>query len=64
MRRLFYLLGRGVLAGSLILTLSLSASTRPREDRPREPRAKRQPIVKIVKKLIQSLGDGLVTPTP
>ncbi len=55
---------RGVAAVLLVLALSFTVSARPREERPREPREKRDPIVKIVKKIIRSLGDGLVSPTP
>jgi hypothetical protein len=43
--------------------LAVSVSARPREERPiREPRDKREPIVKVVKRIIKSLGDGLTIP--
>jgi hypothetical protein len=49
----------------LVVVLSASVSARPSQERPiREPREKRDPIVKIIKKVIKSLGDGLVIPTP
>ena len=63
MRRVPYAFGLAVL--SVVLLLSVQVSARPREERPiREPREKRDPIVKIVRNIIRSLGDGLVTPTP
>ena len=63
MRRVPYAFGLAVL--SVVLLLSVQVSARPREERPiREPREKRDPIVKIVKKIIRSLGDGIITPTP
>ena len=63
MRRVPYSVGLAML--SVVLLLSLPVSARPREERPvREPREKRDPIVKIVKKIIRSLGDGLIIPTP
>jgi hypothetical protein len=44
--------------------LAVSVSARPREERPiREPRFQREPIVKVVKRIIRSLGDGLTIPT-
>jgi hypothetical protein len=55
--------GRRVFAVAVIVALSLSMSAAPREQR--EPvRGKRDPIVKIIKKMIRSLGDGLVLPIP
>ena len=64
MSRVCYRFARRVAAVSLVLALAVTVSARPREERPREPREKRDPIVKFVKKVIRSLGDGLVTPTP
>lgn len=57
-------LARGVAVLSVAVLLSLQVSARPRDERPREPREKRDPIVKIIKKVIRSLGDGLVVPIP
>ena len=55
--------GRRVFAVAVIVALSLSMSAAPREQR--EPvRGKRDPIVKIIKKMIRSLGDGIVVPIP
>jgi hypothetical protein len=55
--------GVRVLAVACIVAFSLSLSAAPREQR--EPvRGKRDPIVKIIKKVIRSLGDGLVLPIP
>ena len=63
MRRLPYV--RSLVAVFLFVVLTVSVSARPRENRPvRDPREKRDPIVKVLKKIIKSLGDGLVTPTP
>lgn len=65
MRRIPYSYVRGVSAVLLTAVLSLSVSAGPRENGvAREPREKRDPIVKIVKRIIQSLGDGLTVPTP
>lgn len=63
MRRVPYF--RAVVALVVVCVLSVSVSARPRDERPiREPREKRDPIVKIIKKIIRSLGDGINTPTP
>ena len=64
MRRASWSYARGVSAVALMLVLAVSVSARPREERPRDPGEKREPIVKFIKKVIRSLGDGLVTPTP
>ena len=48
-----------------VVAFSLSVFAGPRGERPREPREKtRDPIVKVVKRIIKSLGDGLIVPTP
>lgn len=62
MRRLPYV--RSFAAVLVCVVVALSVSARPREDRPRDPREKREPIVKVVKRIIKSLGDGLIVPTP
>jgi hypothetical protein len=60
MRRVFSSLVRGVVSVSVILALSASVAAAQRDDRgPREG-----PITRIVKKIIKSLGDGLVIPLP
>lgn len=64
MRRTYWSYARGVAAVALMLALTVSVSARPREERPRDSREKRDPIVKIIKKVIRSLGDGLISPTP
>ena len=62
MRHLWSVGGR-VFAVAVIFVLSTSVWAVPRE--PREPpRTKRDPIVKFIKKVIRSLGDGLVVPIP
>ena len=64
MRRSGPAVTRAVSAVILVVVLAVSVSARPREERPiREPRDKREPIVKVVKRIIQSLGDGLTIPT-
>ena len=63
MRRSGHAVARAVSAVVLVVVFSVSVSARPREERPREPRGKREPIVKVVKRIIQSLGDGLTIPT-
>jgi hypothetical protein len=42
--------------------LALGAFGAPPNDRP--AREKPNPVLRLVKKVIKSLGDGLVTPTP
>jgi hypothetical protein len=65
MRRIPYSYVRGVSAVLAAVVLSLSVAAGPRENQmAREPRVKRDPIVKIVKRIIKSLGDGLTVPTP
>jgi len=64
MRRSSHAVARAVSAVILVVVLAVSVSARPREERPiREPRDKREPIVKVVKRIIKSLGDGLTIPT-
>lgn len=61
MRRVFNSSVRGVVAVAMILALAGSAVAASREDRDRG----REPgIVKVVKKLIRALGDGLTIPRP
>lgn len=65
MRRSSQVVVRGVSAVVVVVILAVSMSARPREERPiREPREKREPIVKFIKKVIESLGDGLTIPNP
>jgi hypothetical protein len=54
---------RGVLAVSIVMVLAVPAQAKPR-DGGRWFERKIDPIVKIVKKLITRLGDGLVDPRP
>ena len=54
---------RGVLAVSIVLVLAMPVQAKPRDggrwfDRTIEP------IVKVVKKLVRTLGDGLSDPRP
>jgi len=63
MRRSGYAVARAVSAVVLVVVFAVNVSARPREERPiREPRDKREPIVKVVKRIIKSLGDGLTIP--
>ena len=50
-----------VVALVMFLLVGGSVSASPREDRTREPGNR---IVKIVKRVIRSLGDTLIVPTP
>jgi hypothetical protein len=55
---------RGVLAGAVVLMLTVPVQAKPREDRPWFER-RIDPIVKMVKKLVvKTLGDGLSDPWP
>lgn len=65
MRRVFKSV-RGVAAVAVILMLAGNAFAIPREgrgDKSRE-RTREQGIVKVVKKVVRALGDGLVIPWP
>lgn len=48
----------------LICALSLSMSAAPREEPGRSRREKQNPIMKVIKKIFGSLGDGLHIPIP
>jgi hypothetical protein len=63
MRGVSKAVARGVLAVSVVLVLSVPAQAKPR-DGGRWFERRIDPIVKIVKKLMTSLGDGLVDPRP
>jgi hypothetical protein len=61
MRRVFNSFVRIVASVAVIVALSLSASAAPREDRDRG----REPVlIKIIKKVVKTLGDGLTVPLP
>jgi hypothetical protein len=61
MRRVFSSLVRGVASVAVIVALSVSVSAAPREDRDRG----REPgLIKIIKKVVKTLGDGLTVPLP
>jgi hypothetical protein len=62
MRRLSYQCVRVVVVFSVVF--SLGAAPAENRDLPREKRDPFARIVKVVKKVIRSLGDGLTTPTP
>jgi hypothetical protein len=50
---------------ALSLALTLSVSAQPKNDRPPRNRPKEPPaIVKVIKTILRSLGDGMTTPTP
>ena len=63
MRGVSKAVARGVLAMSIVLVLAVPAQAKPR-DGGRWFERKIDPIVKIVKKLMTSLGDGLSDPWP
>jgi hypothetical protein len=54
---------RGVLAVSIVMVLAVPAQAKPR-DGGRWFERKIDPIVKIVKKVMTRLGDGLIDPWP
>jgi len=65
MRRLGFFVARGLSAAVLVGALAVSVSAEPKEARPiRGPRERVDPITRIVKGVIRSLGDLLVIPTP
>ena len=62
MRRVFSSCVRGVAAVAVMVVLASGVSAAPRDER--GPREKGGPIVKVIKKVIKSLGDGLTIPKP
>lgn len=62
MRRVFKSCVRGLAAVAVMVVLAPGVSAEPRD--PRGPREKGNPIVKVIKKVIKSLGDGLTIPNP
>lgn len=63
MRRVFNSSVRGVAAIAMIFMLAGSAFAVPREGRG-QPRGRELGIVKMVKKIVRALGDGLIIPIP
>lgn len=63
MRRVFNSLVRGMASVAVIVALSVSASAAPREDRDRD-RGREPGLIKIIKKVVKTLGDGLTVPLP
>ena len=63
MRRGINLSVRGLAAVAVILALSASVAAAPREKVDRD-RGRKTSIAKVVKRIIQSLGDGLTVPLP
>ena len=53
---------RAFAAVTVVLVLASGMSAAPRDER--GPREKGNPIVKVIKKVIRSLGDGLIVPLP
>lgn len=60
MRRIFY---RGMAVGVMSFVLAAGAFGLPREGRECS-RDRESPIVKFVKRLVRTLGDGITVPTP
>jgi hypothetical protein len=61
MRRVFNWLVRGVAATTVIVVLAGNVSAAPRE---RGTKEKVPPVVKVLKGIVRSFGDGLVIPLP
>ncbi|HYC91555.1 MAG TPA: hypothetical protein VEO54_20210 [Thermoanaerobaculia bacterium] len=61
MRRVFNSLVRGVAAVTVIVVLAGNVSAAPRE---RGAKDKVPPVVKLLKSIVRSLGDGLIIPLP
>ena len=53
---------RRAFAAAALMLFAMSLSAAPRDQR--GPREKGSPIVKIIRKVIKSLGDGLIVPLP
>jgi hypothetical protein len=60
MRKVFY---RGVMVVAVSLVVSAAAFGIPREGRERT-RDRENTVVKFVKRVVRTLGDGLTVPTP
>ena len=54
--------GRGVLAVSIVVALAMPVQAKPRDGGRWFDRL--DPIVKVIKKMVTRLGDGLVDPRP
>jgi hypothetical protein len=52
---------RGLVVLSLLVAFSAPAFARPSFDEPRDPKSR---IIKILKRIVTALGDGLIMPTP
>jgi len=63
MRRVFNPMVRGLAAVLVIVAFSGSALAVTREGREGRDR-KDNPVVKVIKKIVKSLGDGLIIPLP
>ena len=62
MRRSFYGVLRGAVVFLVFVSFSLNAVAAPREAP--QPRERGNPVGKVLKKIIRTLGDGLIIPTP
>jgi hypothetical protein len=60
MRRVVY---RGVFVAVVSLVITVGAFGIPREQKERT-RDRESPVVKFVKRVVRSLGDGIIVPTP
>ena len=58
MRRISY----GGLVVVVSFVLAFGALAAPREER--SSREKQNPVIRVVRRIIQALGDGLIIPTP
>ena len=63
MRRVFNSSVRGVAAVAMMLALAGSTVALPREGR-EQGRTRDESIVKMVKRIVRALGDGLTIPRP
>ena len=63
MRRVFNSSVRGVAAVAVILALAGSASAVQREGR-QQGRNREPFVMKVIKKIVRALGDGLTVPLP
>lgn len=62
MRRVFNSSVRGVAAVAVMVALSTSVLAAPPDERARDRGRERDRIVKIIKKVVRALGDGLTVP--
>jgi hypothetical protein len=55
---------RAIVAAAMTVVLSMNVVAAPRENVDRDRGRSNNPVIKVVKRIIQALGDGLTVPLP